>query len=83
MEMVLTDEGRLYSGISAGENERQLRLKVADQADPVLIAKSAIESREMAAVSMMPVGLLNTLSDREVIDLIAYLRTRKQVPLPD
>ena len=83
MEMVLTDDGRVYSGISAGENERQLLLRVADQDEPVVIAKSTIESREMASISMMPSGLLKTLTDEEVIDLIAYLKTRKQVALPD
>ncbi|MGI9458270.1 MAG: PVC-type heme-binding CxxCH protein [Aeoliella sp.] len=83
MEMVLTDEGRVYSGISAGENERQLRLRVADQKEPIVIAKSMIESRELASISMMPSGMLETLTAEEVIDLITYLRTRKQVPLPD
>ena len=49
---------------------------------PVVIAKSRIESRQVASVSMMPDGLLKTLTDREVLDLVAYLRTRQQVPLP-
>ena len=30
---------------------------------------------------MMPEGLLKTLKDSEVCDLIAYLRTTAQVPL--
>lgn len=39
------------------------------------IAKSEILSREKSAVSLMPEGLLKTLSNDEVRDLIAYLRT--------
>jgi hypothetical protein len=35
--------------------------------------KSMIESREIASISMMPVGLLKDLSDAEVLDLFAYL----------
>lgn len=31
---------------------------------------------------MMPEGLLKTLTNEEVRDLIAYLRTSAQVPLP-
>jgi hypothetical protein len=31
---------------------------------------------------MMPEGLLDGLSEGEVADLVAYLRTTSQVPLP-
>jgi putative membrane-bound dehydrogenase-like protein len=82
MHIVLTDDGRIYSGIPAEENERQLKLRVADRDEPVTIAKSQIESREIAPVSMMPTGILQTLSDREVLDLLKYLQTTTQVPLP-
>lgn len=80
--VVVTKDGRLYSGILAGENERQLRLHVTGRDEPVVIAKSAIESRELEQVSIMPEGLLRHLSDAEVLDLVAYLRTPEQVPLP-
>ena len=83
MTLVLTDEGRTYSGIVAGETDRQLQLRVAGEEQPVLIAKSSIDSREIAPVSMMPDGLLGTLKDKEVLDLIAYLQSTKQVPLPN
>ena len=80
MVMVVTDEGRVISGIVVGENERQLRLRVANQEKPMILAKSQIESRDVAPVSMMPDGLLQTLSDQEVLDLVAYLQTEQQVP---
>lgn len=80
MTMILTDEGRIYSGIVAGEDNRQVQLRVASQAEPVSIPKSTIESREIAAVSMMPEGILATLKDAEVLDLVAYLQTKEQVP---
>jgi len=48
-----------------------------------VIAKSQIESREIASVSMMPEGLPKTLSDQEVIDLVVYLQSQNQVPLPE
>ena len=82
MLMVLTDEGRFYSGILAGENERQIQLRVVGENEPVSIDKSAIQSREVAPVSMMPEGLLRNISDREVLDLVKYLRTVRQVPMP-
>jgi hypothetical protein len=40
----------------------------------VVLNKSSIQSREVAAVSMMPQGLFETLSDQEVVDLVGYLR---------
>ena len=41
------------------------------------INKADIQSRETTATSMMPTGLFDALSDREVIDLVAYLRTMR------
>lgn len=82
MHMVLTDDGRTFSGILAEDNERLIKLRTADQLQPVTIPKSQIEDRQIAAVSMMPEGTLANLSDQEVLNLIAYLQSLKQVPLP-
>ena len=43
------------------------------------LAKSEIQSRETIPTSMMPEGLMATMKDGEVVDLITYLRTTKQV----
>lgn len=81
MHIILTGDGRVYSGVPAAENDQVLKLRVANQTEPVTIAKSQIESREIAAVSMMPEGMLKTMKDQEVLDLIAYLQSLKQVKL--
>jgi len=73
MQLVLTEDGRVYSGILAGENEHQLQLRIVGTDEPIVIAKSTIESREVAPVSMMPEGLLKNLTDAEVLNLFAYL----------
>jgi putative heme-binding domain-containing protein len=78
--VVTTRDGRTVSGIVAAEDAQQLTLRVIGQ-DTVL-AKSEIQSREKLPISMMPEGLLKALSDEEVRDLISYLRTTSQVPLP-
>ncbi|MGD9857175.1 MAG: c-type cytochrome, partial [Planctomycetaceae bacterium] len=83
MHLVVTNDGRVWSGIPAEENDRQLRLRIANQEQPVIINKSEIESRDIAPVSMMPEGQLTTMTDKEVLDLIAYLQTQRQVSLPD
>ena len=82
MHIILTDDGRVYSGIPAEENDQQLKLRVADRNEPVTIAKSQIESREIAPVSMMPQGILEALSDTEAVNLLKYLQTTAQVSLP-
>ena len=74
MVVVTTRDGRTYSGTIAVETDRQLTLRVIGR-DAVAINKSEIQSREATAVSMMPPGLFDALKDREVLDLVAYLRT--------
>jgi len=74
MHIVLTDDGRIYSGIPSEETERYLKLLVADSPEPIQIPKASIESREIASVSLMPDGLLANLTDAESIDLIAFLQ---------
>ena len=74
MVVVTTRDGRTYSGTVAVENDRQLTLRVIGR-DAVAINKSEIQSREATAVSMMPPGLFDGLADREVVALVAYLRT--------
>lgn len=73
MVVVTTRDGRTYSGNITGENERQLTMRIVGR-DAVVINKSDIQSRETTDVSMMPPGLFDSLSDEEVIDLVAYLR---------
>jgi putative heme-binding domain-containing protein len=41
----------------------------------VTIKKSEIESRQPSKISPMPMGLLNTLSKDEILDLLAYLES--------
>ena len=79
MVVVTTRDGRTYSGSIASENDRQVTLRIAGREAPVVIPKSDIQSREATAVSMMPPGLLDSLADREVIDLVAYLRMNAPV----
>ena len=78
MVMITTRDGRTYAGNVASESERQVTLRVVGQ-EPTVIAKSSIQSREVAPVSMMPEGLLGTLTDAEILDLVAYMRTTEQV----
>lgn len=81
MVVLTTRDGRTYMGNVIAENDRQLTLRVVGQ-EPVNISLSNIQTREVSNSSLMPEGLLQTLSDQEVLDLVAYLKTETQVPLP-
>lgn len=72
-------DGRTLAGNIAAENDRQVILRTVGQETPV--SKAEILSREVSPVSMMPEGLLKTLPHDDVRDLIAYLRTTRQVDL--
>jgi putative membrane-bound dehydrogenase-like protein len=78
--IVTTRDGRTLSGTVVAEDNQQLTLRLVGQDS--IVTKSEILSREKSPVSMMPEGLLKTLKDDEVRDLIGYLRTPAQVPLP-
>ena len=75
-----TSDGRVLTGIISEETTESLTLKTPEE--DVLLAKSDIEARKQSLVSMMPEGLFEKLSDEEIRDLIAYLDSAKQVPLP-
>ena len=81
MVIVTTRDGRIHSGNVVSETDRQLTLRVVGR-DPVVINKADIQARDVTATSMMPTGLFDALADREVIDLVAYLRTVEQVKVP-
>jgi putative heme-binding domain-containing protein len=82
MVMVTTRDGRTYAGNVAAENDRTLTLRVVGQ-DAVVISKSNIQSHEKSTLSMMPEGQLQNLTDKEVLDLIAYLMSTRQISLKD
>ena len=78
MVVITTRDGRTYSGNVVSETERQVTLRVVG-GNPVTINKADVQSREATAVSMMPPGLLDTLTDAEALDLVAYLRTAEPI----
>lgn len=81
MVVITTRDGRTFVGNVAKETERQITLRVVGQ-DAVVVNKSDVQSREVTPTSMMPSGLFETLSEKEIIDLVTYMRTKTQVQLP-
>jgi putative membrane-bound dehydrogenase-like protein len=80
MTVVTLKDGRVLSGVIAGQTERTLTLRLLNQEQSV--ERQEIAKQQTAGVSMMPEGLLNALTREQVRDLLAYLMHPTQVPLP-
>jgi len=68
---VLTDAGKVVTGIQIGDDKKQLVLKRTDGTMLTLSQDEII--RTSKAMSMMPEGALNVLTLGEIADLFAYL----------
>ena len=75
---VATTDGRVITGRIVNLHGDNLMIN-PDMLDPnnmVNVPRSKIEEIKRSPVSMMPVGLLNTLKKDEILDLFAYLLSR-------
>src|SRR5205823_4414017 len=72
--------GRVLQGIITQETERAVTVQTQNEA--VVVPKEEIETRTETKTSMMPEGLFDKLTNEEVRDLVAYLASLAQVPLP-
>ncbi|EMI19403.1 membrane-bound dehydrogenase domain-containing protein [Rhodopirellula maiorica SM1] len=77
---VLTSDGRVITGLLKDESQTALVIQTANE--KVVVDTAEIEERMLAKTSMMPEGQLDPMSADEVRDLIAYLASPVQVPLP-
>jgi putative membrane-bound dehydrogenase-like protein len=77
---VITTDGRVLNGLVKEENDTALVLQTAT--DVVVIDKREIDERKLSELSLMPEGQLKDWPREHVQDLIAYLASPRQVPLP-
>ena len=78
MSVVDFTDGRTLNGLVAAKTDRTLTLKT--MTETVTVERAEIQSLRDSALSLMPEGLLEGLSETQVRDLIAYLMSRSQVP---
>jgi putative membrane-bound dehydrogenase-like protein len=79
INFVLVDD-RVVSGIILQETKQTLTVRTTNET--VVLPVSDIVSRKQTNLSIMPDGLFDQLKPVEVRDLVSYLRTKQQVPLP-
>jgi putative membrane-bound dehydrogenase-like protein len=79
MELLLLEGGRTVSGLIVDESENAVTVQTVNER--LVVPKKEIDTRKLSKVSLMPDGLLNSLSKEEVVALVAYLANPVQVPL--
>lgn len=81
MRIVLLEDGRVFNGVPLAQTEKTITIQTAT--DQVVVQRDEIEAMRDSNLSMMPENLLKILSQDEIRDLIGYLMSPVQVPLPD
>jgi putative membrane-bound dehydrogenase-like protein len=73
---VTMKDGEIYTGVRIGKNDDPLLLRLASGTEMTLHLPQ-IERIDRSKLSLMPEGLLNTLTRDEVRDLLGYLQQLK------
>ncbi len=69
---VATADGQTISGLLVGETETALTVRDANGKDYAIAVKD-IDKKSKSLISIMPEGLVATLSEDELVDLVEYL----------
>jgi len=78
---VVLENGRVFNGVVLNRSEKILTLQTADRR--VTIPVTDIDETRDSQLSLMPENQLRVMTDQEIQDLISYLMSPGQVPLPE
>ena len=76
--IIATEDGRVLTGILVEERADAIVLRTENER--LVLGRDEIDAMRPDANSMMPQGQLDTLTEDEVANLVAYLQTGAQVP---
>ena len=77
---IQTDDGQLISGLLIGQTETDMTIRDGNGND-FQLPLNTIQSQRKSLISLMPEGLVNTLTEGELVDLVAYLATLQTASL--
>ena len=80
LTIVMMEDGRVLSGILLDQNDRTITLRTANER--MILARDEIEEIRDSKLSMMPDQQLDVMTPNQVRDLLAYLMSPSQVPMP-
>ncbi|MBI2805112.1 MAG: c-type cytochrome [Planctomycetes bacterium] len=72
--IIITESGRTLTGIVIEKDARVVVLRTSE-GQRIVLPKNEIETLTVSGISLMPEGLLSGMTDQEVRDLFAYLRS--------
>jgi putative heme-binding domain-containing protein len=79
--VVETKSGRFITGIVAERDDRVVVVRTAE-GQRVVLPRDDVQSIRATGISLMPEGLLNGLTDQQVCDLLAYVRSGQPLNEP-
>jgi putative heme-binding domain-containing protein len=79
--MVTLKDGRVLSGNIAARSERTITVRT--MTEEITVERDQVAGIVASPVSLMPEGLLHVLTDEQVRDLMGYLMSDRQAPLPE
>ena len=68
-----TTKGELVTGVIVSQDDKVIRVVINPQLKPREIPIKEIEAKHEAKISLMPEGLLATMTKEEILDLLAYI----------
>ena len=74
LNVITKKDGAVVSGQI--EKQSETSLVVRTTSETINVPLTEVKSREVSAQSLMPPGLLETLTERETIELLKFLTTR-------
>lgn len=80
MSVITLKDGRVVNGLVGSGNDRTLNVQSATE--KLVLERAEVESVKPSSFSMMPEGLVDALSDAQLQELVRYLMSPGQVPLP-
>ncbi|MGE3805256.1 MAG: c-type cytochrome [Gemmataceae bacterium] len=81
MSVLAMKDGRVLNGVVLRKTPQTVTLQT--QTEQVTVPAGDIEEITPTTASLMPEGLFKTLKEEQVRDLVAYLMSKQQVPLPE
>ena len=75
--IVVLDDGSQKAGIIVEQDGKMIKMAVNPAApdERISVPRSRIETLSKSDVSLMPVGLVSTLTREEILDLLAYVES--------
>ncbi len=80
MVVVTLKDGRVLNGVVSAQSERTISIQ--SFTENTTLERTEIVEMKPSDTSLMPEGLLESLDETQTADLISYLMSAEQVPLP-